>query len=230
MEAINLKDNQYLLDNNYIMLTKAGNPWRCGKGYRKDWSKLIGECILVHNKPYTLTNRVKKEGKWYLVFTDGTNNYTELQTKAINNKNIAKDTIIEAVIRVIAGLLPEPKELLEQIWEYAVNRATAYNQQVLSNPNNFTRTGRLKRGVFMYEDWNEYLQDWGECSNSITPELYMFKIKLMYLEFYFLDMNVMATIYRRLSKYYHPDSPTGNAEKFITLQLIAPRRGQASII
>ena len=111
MEAINL--NQ--IPTEYIMRTKGGNLWRCGRGYRKDWPKLIGKLVLIHNTPYTLINRIKEAGKWYLVFTDGQNNYTERQDKALHNKKLAKDTIIEAAKRVIAGLLPAPKELIDQL-------------------------------------------------------------------------------------------------------------------
>ena len=111
MEAINL--NQ--IPTEYIMTTKGGKLWRCGKGYRKDWDKLIGKLVLIHNTPYTLINRIKEDGKWYLVFTDGTSNYTERQDKALHNKKLAKDTIIEAAKRVIAGLLPAPKELIDQL-------------------------------------------------------------------------------------------------------------------
>lgn len=111
MEAINL--NQ--IPTEYIMRTKGGNLWRCGKGYRKDWDKLIGKLVLIHNTPYTLINRIKEAGKWYLVFTDGQNNYTERQDKALHNKKLAKDTIIEAATRIIAGLLPAPKELIDQL-------------------------------------------------------------------------------------------------------------------
>ena len=111
MESINL--NQ--IPTEYIMTTKAGNLWRCGRGYRKDWTKLIGKLVLIHNTPYTLINRIKEAGKWYLVFTDGTSNYTERQDKALHNKKLAKDTIIEAAKRVIAGLLPAPKELIDQL-------------------------------------------------------------------------------------------------------------------
>lgn len=111
MKPINL--NQ--ISNEYIMRTKAGKLWRCGKGYRKNWAKLIGKLVLLHNAPYTLIDRIKEDGKWYLVFTDGTSNYTERQDKALHNKKLAKDTIIEAVKRVIAGLLPPPKELVDQI-------------------------------------------------------------------------------------------------------------------
>lgn len=111
MKPINL--NQ--ISNEYIMRTKAGKLWKCGKGYRKNWPKLIGKLVLLHNAPYTLINRIKEDGKWYLIFTDGTSNYTERQDKALHNKKLAKDTIIEAVKRVIAGLLPAPMELVDQI-------------------------------------------------------------------------------------------------------------------
>ena len=89
MQAINL--NQ--IPTEYIMKTKAGKLWRCGRGYRKNWPKLMGKLVLLHNTPYTLINRIKEAGKWYLIFTDGTNNYKERQDKALRNKKLAKDTI-----------------------------------------------------------------------------------------------------------------------------------------
>lgn len=121
MKPINL--NQ--ISNEYIMRTKAGKLWRCGKGYRKNWSKLIGKLVLLHNAPYTLINRIKEGGKWYLVFTDGTNNYTERQDKALHNKKLAKDTIIEAAKRVIAGLLLPPMELIDRL----VKEVDKFNEQ-----------------------------------------------------------------------------------------------------
>ena len=111
MRPINL--NQ--IPTEYILKTKAGKLWRCGRGYRKNWSMLIGKLVLLHNTPYTLINRVKEAGKWYLVFTDGTSNYTERQDKALHNKKLAKDTIIEVAKRVIAGLLPAPMGLVDKI-------------------------------------------------------------------------------------------------------------------
>lgn len=111
MKPINL--NQ--IPTEYILKTKAGKLWRCGKGYRKNWTKLIGKLVLLHNTPYTLINRIKEAGKWYLIYTDGNNNYTERQDKALHNKKLAKDTIIEVAKRVIAGLLPAPRELVDQI-------------------------------------------------------------------------------------------------------------------
>lgn len=121
MKPINL--NQ--ISNEYIMRTKAGKLWRCGKGYRKNWAKLIGKLVLLHNAPYTLIDRIKEGGKWYLVFTDGTNNYTERQDKALHNKKLAKDTIIEAAKRVIAGLLLAPMELIDRL----VKEVDKFNEQ-----------------------------------------------------------------------------------------------------
>ena len=163
--SINLLDNNYLLENGFIMVTKKGTAWRCGKGYRKDWAKLIGKEVLLHNKPYTLTNRVKKDNKWYLVFTDGQNNYTELQSKALHNKNLAKDTIIEAVERVIAGLLTAPKELIDILVEQVdiyIKKENENKQQeeqqkyteLLANPANYTKKGTLRKRVL--EDWECY--------------------------------------------------------------------------
>ena len=131
MKPINL--NQ--IPTEYILKTKAGKLWRCGKGYRKNWAKLIGKLVLLHNTPYTLINRIKEAGKWYLIFTDGTSNYTERQDKALHNKKLAKDTIIEAVKRVIAGLLPAPKELVDQIVDIVkpMGQTLPYNLYIQRN-------------------------------------------------------------------------------------------------
>ena len=169
MEAINLKQ----IPTEYIMRTKGGNLWRCGRGYRKNWNKLIGKEVLLHGSSYTLTARVKKNGKWYLVYTDGTNSYTELQTKALHNKGMAKDTIIEAAKRVIAGLLTAPKDLLDVVVEEIddvirkINNIRAQGKQaMLNNPANYTKKGTLRKKVAQQiESWykpfalyNEYIQ------------------------------------------------------------------------
>ena len=65
MKPINL--NQ--IPTEYILKTKAGKLWRCGKGYRKNWAKLIGKLVLLHNTPYTLINRIKEAGKWSVSYT-----------------------------------------------------------------------------------------------------------------------------------------------------------------
>ena len=142
--SINLKDTTYLLNNGFIMVTKKGTAWRCGKGYRKDWSKLIGKEVILHGSSYTLTQRVKKNNKWYLVYTDGTNSYTELQTKALHNKGMAKDTA--------------PKELIDQIIEQVNFMAHKSNEIVLANPANYTKKGTFRKNkqdklIDEYKPW-----------------------------------------------------------------------------
>ena len=154
MKPINL--NQ--IPTEYIMRTKGGKLWRCGRGYRKNWAKLIGKLVLLHSKPYTLTNRVKKNNKWYLVFTDGQNNYTELQSKALHNKNLAKDTIIEVAKRVIAGLLTAPKDLIDILVEQVTFMAHKSNEIVLANPANYTKKGTFRKNkrkklIDEYKSW-----------------------------------------------------------------------------
>lgn len=144
--SINLKDTTYLLNNGFIMVTKKGTAWRCGKGYRKDWSKLIGKEVLLHGSSYTLTNRVKKEGKWYLVYTDGTNNYTELQSKALHNKNIAKDTIIaEAVKKELIDKIIEEVEQITNKHFNSHNKPSKYYHSFKSAVAFIKRNGRFYR-------------------------------------------------------------------------------------
>ena len=168
MEAINLKQ----IPNEYIMRTKGGNLWRCGKGYRKDWTKLIGKLVLIHNTPYTLINRIKEAGKWYLVFTDGTSNYTERQDKALHNKKLAKDTIIEAIKRIIAGLLPAPKPVINKIIE-EVEQITNKHFNSHNNPSEYYHSFKsavafIKRNKRFYRD--KLPGYYRELSNCYHPD------------------------------------------------------------
>lgn len=170
--SINLKDTTYLLNNGFIMVTKKGTAWRCGKGYRKDWSKLIGKEVLLHGSSYTLTQRVKKNNKWYLVFTDGQNNYTELQSKALHNKKLAKDTIIEVAKRVIAGLLTAPKELIDILVE-EVEQITNKHFNSHNNPSEYYHSFKsavafIKRNRRFYRD--KLPGYYRELSNCYHPD------------------------------------------------------------
>lgn len=181
MKPINLKQ----IPSEYIMRTKAGNLWRCGRGYRKNWAKLIGKLVLLHNTPYTLINRIKEAGKWYLVFTDGTNNYTERQDKALHNKHLAKDTVITAVIRHIAGLLPAPKELIDQLLEEANRKAP--------------ETYDISDFEYSYTSWKDWRISVGlKCSE--------FQHKFTFVKAILCNNDrERHTLCRRLSSYYSPD-------------------------
>lgn len=163
MKPINL--NQ--ISNEYIMRTKAGKLWRCGKGYRKNWAKLMGKLVLLHNAPYTLIDRIKEGGKWYLVFTDGTSNYTERQDKALHNKKLAKDTIVEPVKRVIAGLLPAPKELIDQIVDIVKPIAQTLSYDLLIYRNGDSLQSKLNAiSIILQLDCND-----GDLCRNIYKQL-----------------------------------------------------------
>lgn len=201
MKPINL--NQ--IPTEYILKTKAGKLWRCGKGYRKNWAKLIGKLVLLHNTPYTLINRIKEAGKWYLIFTDGNNNYTERQDKALHNKKLAKDTIIEAAKRVIAGLLPAPKELVDQIVEQVKRLVKQYNQQLLSNAANYTTRGQLKSSiskklVHLENDAVTIVDKVIYISNILNTGIYAYK---------YITITQAKEIYKKLQQRYHPDRNNG---------------------
>ena len=184
MEAINLKQ----IPTEYIMRTKGGNLWRCGRGYRKDWTKLIGKEVLLHNKPYILTNRVKKNNKWYLVFTDGTNNYTERQDKALHNKKLAKDTIIEVAKRVIAGLLTAPKELIDILVKQVKQLGEQYT-----------------------------MEDVSTVASGIKQKITYISTNLQELK-HPNKRNICKQIYRNLLFEYHPDRPHGSTELTLYIQ------------
>lgn len=185
MTPINL--NQ--IPTEYIMKTKAGKLWRCGRGYRKNWSMLIGKLVLLHNTPYTLINRVKEAGKWYLVFTDGTSNYTERQDKALHNKKLAKDTIIEVAKRVIAGLLPAPMELVDRLVQEMQIRSKEYNKLFKEKYGK-----RKKKGLL-----------------PLAPQCNDFDCKIMYLSLSnVISKNLYNSYYKQLVHYYHPDK--GNVQ------------------
>ena len=182
MRPINL--NQ--IPTEYIMRTKAGKLWRCGKGYRKNWAKLIGKLVLLHNTPYTLINRVKGEGKWYLVFTDGTNNYTERQDKALHNKKLAKDTIIEVAKRVIAGLLPAPKELVDILYEEVIRATIEYNKH-----------NRRKLTI------------------SASRENVLKKCQFIAHHSYIISKTLYHRCKRQILQYYHPDHNPNTTTDFM---------------
>lgn len=174
--------------NEYLLRTKAGNLWRCGKGYRKDWSKLIGKLVLLHNTPYTLINRIKEAGKWYLIFTDGNNNYTERQDKALHNKKLAKDTIIEVAKRVIAGLLPAPKELVDILYEEVIRATIEYNKH-----------NRRK------------------MVTKVTENVLTHKLRFISHHSYIISKTLYHRCKRQVLQYYHPDHNSSTTTDFMEL-------------
>lgn len=210
MQAINL--NQ--IPTEYIMKTKAGKLWRCGRGYRKNWPKLMGKLVLLHNTPYTLINRIKEAGKWYLIFTDGTNNYKERQDKALHNKKLAKDTIIEAATRVIVGLLPAPKELIDQLVEQVERLVQQYNEPFISNPANYTSKGKLKTSIrnMLLDNYQQFIQE-PQYNTQFANKVDFIANALDIIG----NITITKKIGRILKRNYHPDSNIGSTEKFMLI-------------
>lgn len=184
MKPINLNN----VPTEYIMRTKAGKLWRCGRGYRKNWAKLIGKLVLLHNTPYTLINRIKEAGKWYLIFTDGNNNYTERQDKALHNKKLAKDTIIEVAKRVIAGLLPAPKELVDILYEEVIRATIEYN-----------KTSKRK------------------LVTQVTENVLTHKLRFIAHHSYVISKPLYHRCKRQILQYYHPDHNSSTTTDFMEL-------------
>lgn len=184
MKPINL--NQ--IPTEYILKTKAGKLWRCGKGYRKNWTKLIGKLVLLHNTPYTLINRIKEAGKWYLIFTDGNNNYTERQDKALHNKKLAKDTIIEVAKRVIVGLLPAPKELVDILYDEVIRATIEYNKH-----------NRRK------------------MVTQVTENVLTHKLRFIAHHSYVISKPLYHRCKRQILQYYHPDHNSSTTTDFMEL-------------
>ena len=174
--------------NEYLLRTKAGKLWRCGKGYRKNWTKLIGKLVLLHNTPYTLINRIKEAGKWYLIFTDGNNNYTERQDKALHNKKLAKDTIIEVAKRVIAGLLPAPKELVDILYDEVIRATIEYNKH-----------NRRK------------------MVTQVTENVLTHKLRFIAHHSYVISKPLYHRCKRQILQYYHPDHNSSTTTDFMEL-------------
>lgn len=167
MQTIDIRNNN-LIPDEYMLLTKAGKRWR------PNWSKMVADKIniIAHSNVYTLTDRFKKEGKYYLVFTDGTNNYIERQDKAKRNKKLAKDTVIEAVKRVIAGLLPAPKPVINKIIE-EVEQITNKHFNSHNNPSEYYHSFKsavafIKRNRRFYRD--KLPGYYRELSNCYHPD------------------------------------------------------------
>ena len=156
----------------------------------------------------------KKNNKWYLVFTDGQNNYTELQSKALHNKKLAKDTIIEVAKRVIAGLLTAPKELIDQILEQVERLVQQYNESFISNPANYTSKGKLKTSIrnMLLDNYQQFIQE-PQYNTQFANKVDFIANALDIIG----NITITKKIGRILKRNYHPDSNIGSTEKFMLI-------------
>ena len=236
--AIRLNDWNYLLAHDLIMLTKDGRPYRCGKSaYRVDWNKLIGKTIKLHQhtEPYTLLDRFKGEdGKWYLKVTDGQFIYTETQDRCKYNKKWSKYVVIEdmpqeqpvEVPQVTYQLcLPAPIPAIDIVLNEAERLVKAKRQEILANPNNYTRQGTLKANVLnkMNRCHPLYSLTRPSAQDDTRDVFEIFEDKVIYVASVsaYIEERSQQTakqLMRKLVRAYHPDTTIEhNAHNYISI-------------
>lgn len=202
----------------YLLRTKAGKLWRCGKGYRKNWNKLIGKLVLLHNKPYTLINRIKKNSKWYLVFTDGKYNYTEQQTKALHNKKLSRDVIKETDFsKGLFNRLPNGKIVLKERFTKDKNtKDTKQTEQQLLLPAPKELVDRL------YEEIIRATIEYNKTSKrklvtKASRETVLQKCQFISHHSYIMSKPLYYRCKRQILQYYHPDHNSSTTTDFMEL-------------
>lgn len=83
------------LSKQYPVYTKAGNIWK----NRIDWNSILkpGTVISTHFGIFTFVNTYKENKVWYIILSDGVNNYTVKRQQARNNKKLPKSVVTQKV-------------------------------------------------------------------------------------------------------------------------------------
>lgn len=87
------------LSKQYPVYTKAGNIWK----NRIDWNSILkpGTVISTHFGIFTFVNTYKENKVWYIILSDGVNNYTVKRQQARNNKKLPKSAITQKVVYLV---------------------------------------------------------------------------------------------------------------------------------
>ncbi len=204
--------------NEYLMRTKAGKLWRCGKGYRKDWNKLKGVFMLIHNKPYTLKDRIKKNGKWYLVFSDKSFIYTELQTKALRNKKLSRDVIKETDFSVgLFDKLPDGRLVMKKRFTKAKDtKVTKQTEQQLLLPAPKELVDILYEEVIRATiEYNKHNRR--KMVTKVTENVLTHKLRFIAHHSYVISKPLYHRCKRQILQYYHPDHNSSTTTDFMEL-------------
>lgn len=84
------------LSKQYPVYTKAGNIWK----NRIDWNSILkpGTVISTHFGIFTFINTYKENKVWYIILSDGVNNYTVKRQQARKNKKLPKSVVTQKVV------------------------------------------------------------------------------------------------------------------------------------
>ena len=121
---------------------------------------------------------------------------------------------MEVVKRVITGLLPAPKELIDQLVEQVERLVKQYNEQLINDPNNYTRTGKFKKVAreSMLETYEQFIQE-PQYNTQFANKVDYIANALDIIG----NITITKKIGRILKRNYHPDSNIGSTEKFMLI-------------
>lgn len=87
------------LSKQYPVYTKAGNIWK----NRIDWNSILkpGTVVSTHFGIFTFVSTYKENKVWYIILSDGVNNYTVKRQQARNNKKLPKIAITQKVVYLV---------------------------------------------------------------------------------------------------------------------------------
>lgn len=121
------------LSKQYPVYTKAGNIWK----NRIDWNSILkpGTVISTHFGIFTFVNTYKENKVWYIILSDGVNNYTVKRQQARNNKKLPKHSKVQQIIYlanvdILDSLIAEVTEVRKA---YNRENSTKADEKPLSN-------------------------------------------------------------------------------------------------
>lgn len=159
---------------------------------------------------------IAKSGKqykvWFVTLKDTQGNTFTIKHQQCKNKNMPKGTVINRP--VIAGLLPAPKELIDQLVEQVERLVQQYNEPFISNPANYTSKGKLKTSIrnMLLDNYQQFIQE-PQYNTQFANKVDFIANALDIIG----NITITKKIGRILKRNYHPDSNIGSTEKFMLI-------------
>jgi hypothetical protein len=162
------------LAKQYPVYTKAGKIWK----NRINWSEVLkpGTVISTNFGIFTFVSTYKENKVWYIILSDGVNNYTVKRQQARKNKKLPKTTVIQKVV-YLARI-----DILESLLDQAEKRIKRYNKEHMAK---YGTRGKI--GI-----------------DRTLCDTFPFTINTI-LSVGYIDDHLFNKFKRQLINYYHPD-------------------------
>ena len=136
------------LSKQYPVYTKAGNIWK----NRIDWNSILkpGTVISTHFGIFTFVNTYKENKVWYIILSDGVNNYTVKRQQARNNKKLPKTTKVQQVITLYNA------EMIDTLYESAKKLDNNFNSNGHEIIEDYTEL-KIQYTVGIYKKYRPHL-------------------------------------------------------------------------